>query len=70
MTADGDDSSGFHLDLERYGEFDAADEIRLTGARPLATTDVEAVRSFLATWQGDLRDLLEPGRPQGAGPAR
>ncbi len=59
------------LDLARYGEFDATDEVRFMGSRALAAGDVDAMRAFLAGWQGDIRGLLGPaGQIDEAAPGR
>ena len=66
-----DDAAPVQLDLSRYGEFDATDEVRLGAGRPLGGADVLAMRSFLAAWNGDLRSLLgSGGSPDGTGPRR
>lgn len=66
-----DDAAPVRLDLSRYGEFDAHDEVRLVAGRPLGGEDVLAMRAFLATWTGDFRSLLESGGSHdGSGPRR
>jgi hypothetical protein len=45
-------------DTARYGEFDAADEARLTG-RAIDAEDVRRVHTFLERYDGDLRTLVD-----------
>jgi hypothetical protein len=53
-------------DTARYGEFDAADEARLTGPA-IDADDVRRMRAFLERYRGDLRTLV--GGSQGTGGA-
>lgn len=44
----------------RFGEFGPTDEARLAGRPPVGTDDLLEMHTFLATFQGDLREL-SPG---------
>jgi hypothetical protein len=56
----GEDGAGGTVDADtaRYGEFDAADEARLTGP-VIGSDDVRRMHTFLDRYQGDLRTLLD-----------
>jgi len=58
LVATDDTGDGPPPDVRRYGEFGPADEIRLSGARPIGDDDVRRMRTFLASYDGDLRGLL------------
>jgi hypothetical protein len=47
------------LDVAAHPELGPAAEARLAGRPPLAEADVVAMRRFLATWEGDLRSLVD-----------
>ncbi|HET7726001.1 MAG TPA: hypothetical protein VFK54_01625 [Candidatus Limnocylindrales bacterium] len=50
-------------DTARYGEFGPEDELRLAAGGPIGDDDVARMRAFLATYDGDLRGLLNEGGP-------
>lgn len=55
-------------DVARYGEFGPGDEARLASARPIDEEDVRRMGSFLASYEGDLHELLG-GPGSGSSPA-
>ena len=64
-------SSAPFLDTAAHPELDPGAEARLTGRSPIGAADVASMRRFLATWDGDLRTLLQgpdgtasPGTPR------
>ncbi len=59
LAAPGPDQAPF-LDLAPYGELSAADEARRASAGPISTLDVQAMETFLAGWDGDLRAIVGP----------
>jgi hypothetical protein len=67
VVATGADPADTVLDTAAHPELDPATEGRLAGRPALAEEDVLAMRRFLATWEGDLRSLLQ--RPGGASDA-
>ena len=63
------------LDVAPYGELSPKDEARRLATPPISSDDVQAARTFLAGWQGDLVGLFEGpagdddgGRPRGSTP--
>jgi hypothetical protein len=60
----GPDPADAVLDTAAHPELDPAAEARIAGRPPLDDADVVAMRRFLASWNGDLRSLLDP--PGGA----
>jgi len=59
------------LDTARHPELDPTTEARLAGRPAMTDEDVVAMRRFLATWEGDLRSLLDRHRgPADTGAAR
>lgn len=71
VVAAGPGQAGAVLDTARHPELDPGAEARLAGRPPLAFDDVLAMRRFLATWEGDLRSLLDhPGGTPDSGATR
>jgi len=63
MVVPGDDAAEVVLDVARYGEFGPGDEARLVDAPLIGGADVAAMRTFLASYRGDLRSLVDEGGP-------
>jgi hypothetical protein len=71
VIASGADPGDAVLDTARHPELDPATEARLAGRPAMTEEDVVAMRRFLATWEGDLRSLLDRHRgPADTGAAR
>jgi hypothetical protein len=59
VVMDPDAADGAILDTAAHPELDPATEARLAGRPSLDDADVDAMRRFLAGWDGDLRTLLD-----------
>ncbi len=59
LLGPGSGSAAPILDTAAHPELDPDAEARLAGRPPLGDADVASMHRFLATWDGDLRTLLE-----------
>ena len=70
LLAPEDSDADAVLDVAPYGELSAQDEARRAATGPITSDDVQAARTFLARWQGDLVGLIGGPADDGHGSGR